>query len=284
MPAARQLAFSLRAALIRYPALPLVAVAIGTLVWFAASNGGYEVTTWAPGALIVLALVAIGLVSVPPARAPRIVVVAVVALVGYAAWSYLSIGWADQKGDAWDGANKSLLYALAFALFALWRPRGRAAVALLIVYCLGVAGVGLVEILRASSAADPRDFFSQGRFASPAGYMNANVALWFTAFWPCVALAARRELRPALRGLLAAAGVLLCGLAVLGQSRGWLFTAPVATLAFIALVPRRVRTILTLAVVFAATGAVVGTLLDVYRAAGEPGFADAVSRAANALL
>ena len=50
--------------------------------------------------------------------------------------------------------------------------------------------------------------------------------------------------------------VLLCGLAVLGQSRGWLFTAPVAGVAFVALVPQRVRTSLTLALVLAATGAV----------------------------
>jgi tetratricopeptide (TPR) repeat protein len=282
--AARQLGSTLRPAVIRYPALPLVAVAVVTFVWFAAANGGYDATTWYPGALIVLALVGIATVTLPAAHVPRVVAVAVVALVAYAAWSYLSIGWAGQKGDAWDGANRSLLYALCFSLFALWRPRARPAVAVLIAFSLGVAAVGLVELLRASSAADPRDFFSEGRFASPAGYMNANVALWFSALWPCVTLGARRELHPLLRGLLVAAGVLLCGLAVLGQSRGWLFTAPVAGLLFIALVPQRVRTSLTLALVLAATGAVTGTLLDVYRAAGEPGFGSAVSSAVSALL
>ena len=86
-------------------------------------------------------------IALPAAGVPRLVGIAVLALFAYAAWSYLSIGWADQKGDAWDGANRTLLYALAFALFALWRPRGRAAVALLIVYSLGVAAVGLVELL-----------------------------------------------------------------------------------------------------------------------------------------
>jgi tetratricopeptide (TPR) repeat protein len=284
VPVARQLAYPLRAAVIRYPALPLAVVAVGTFLWFAAANGGYDATTWYPGALIVLALIAIATVTIPVVAMPRIVAVAVLALLGYAAWSYLSIGWAGQKGDAWDGANRSLLYALSFALFAAWRPRARPAVALLLVYSLGVAAVGLVELLRAASAADPRPFFSEGRFASPAGYMNANVALWFSALWPAVTLAARRELAPALRGLLVAAGVLLCGLAVLGQSRGWLFTAPVAALLFVAISPKRVRTTLTLALVLAATGAVAGTLLAVYRAAGKPGFADAVSSAVSALL
>ena len=42
----------------------------------------------------------------------------------YAAWSYLSIAWAEQKADAWDGANRTALYAVVFALFALW-PLGR---------------------------------------------------------------------------------------------------------------------------------------------------------------
>lgn len=274
----------LRDAVLRYPALPLALAAIAVFTWFAAANGGYDATTWYPGALVVLALVAIAALNLPAAAVPRLVAVAVLALLAYAAWSYLSIGWADQQADAWDGANRSLLYALAFALFAIWRPRARPAIVLLVAFSLAVAAVGLVELLRAAGAGDPADFFSQGRFASPSGYMNANVALWSTALWPCVALAARRELAPPLRGLLVAAAVLLCGLAVLGQSRGWLFTAPIAGIAFLALTPRRVRTALTLGLVLAAAGVVTGTLLAVYRTAGERGFADAVSSAASALI
>ena len=281
--AARQFAVPLRAALLRHPALPLGLAAVATFIWFAASNGGFDGTTWYPGALIVLALLVIAALTVPTGSVPRPVTVAALALLAYAAWNYLSIAWADQKGDAWDGANRALLYALAFALFAIWRPRGRTAVALLIVYSVGVATVGLVELLRAAAASDASGFFSEGRFASPAGYMNANVALWFSALWPCVILAARRELHAALRGLLIGCGVLLCGLAVLGQSRGWLFTAPVAVLLIVAFVPRRVRTVLTLGFVLGVTGIVTGTLLDVYRAGGSS-FDAAVSDAARALV
>jgi hypothetical protein len=282
--AARQLAVPLRAALIRHPAAPLAVVALLTFIWFAASNGGFDGTTWYPGALIVLALVVIGAVTVPAAAVPRLVAVASLALIAFAAWNYLSIGWAAQKGEAWDGANRTFLYALTFVLFAVWRPRARTAVALLILYSVGVATVGLVELLRAAAASDAHGFFSEGRFASPAGYMNANVALWFSALWPCVILGARRELHPALRGLLIGAGVLLCGLAVLGQSRGWLFTAPVAALLIVAIVPRRVRTVLTLGLVLGVTGIVTGTLLAVYRAAGGAGFDAAVTDAARALV
>jgi O-antigen ligase len=284
VPAARQLAVSLRTALIRYPILPLTAVVGITFVWFAASNGGYDGTTWYPGTLIVLALFAMAVIALPVAGLPRLLGIATAALFAYAAWSYLSIGWADQKGDAWDGANRSLLYALVFALFALWRPRGRIAVGLLIAYSVSVSAVGLIELLRASGAAHPTDFFIEGRFASPAGYMNANVALWSSALWPCIALGSRRELKPALRGLLVGLGVFLCGLAVLGQSRGWLFTAPVAALAFVALVPQRVRTVLTLALVLAGTGVVVPTLLDVYSSGETPSFGAALSDATSALV
>jgi hypothetical protein len=282
--AARHLAVPLRATLVRHPTLPLAGVALGTFLWFAASNGGFDATTWYPGSLIVLALAVIAVLTVPAAAVPRLVTVAAIALLAYAAWSYLSIAWSAQKGDAWDGANRTFLYAITFALFAVWRPRGRTAVALLIVFSVGVTTVGLVELLRATATTEARGFFSEGRFASPAGYMNANVALWFSAFWPCVLLGARRELHVALRGLLIGCGVLLCGLTVLGQSRGWLFTAPVAALLIVAMVPRRVRTVLTLGLILGITGLVTGTLLDVYRAAGEPGFDGAVSDAVRALI
>jgi O-antigen ligase len=282
--AARQLAVPLRAALVRHPVLPLAAATLVTFVWFAASNGGFDATTWLPGSLIVLALVVIALLTVPASAVPRLVKVAAIALLAYAAWNYLSIAWSAQKGDAWDGANRTLLYALTFALFAVWRPRGRTAVALLILYSVGVTTVGLVELIRAAEASHARGFFSEGRFASPAGYMNANVALWFSTLWPCVLLGARRELHAALRGLLIGCGVLLCGLAVLGQSRGWLFTAPVAAILIVLVVPRRVRTVLTLGLVLGITGIVTGTLLDVYRASGTPGFDAAVSDAVRALV
>jgi O-antigen ligase len=282
--AARQLAVPLRAALVRYPTLLLGVVAVLTLLVFAAKDAGIDSTTWYPGAVVVLVLVGIAAVTVPAAGVPRLVVIAVVALLAYAAWSYLSIGWANQKGEAWDGANRALLFALLFALFALWRPRGRAAAALLIAFSLGVAAIGLFELLRASAIADPRGLFTEGRFRAPAGYMNADVALWFIALWPCVVLGARRELHPALRGLLVGAAVLLSGLAVLGQSRGWLFTAPVAALVIIALTPKRVRTVLTLAFVLGATGLVTDSLLDVYRAGEGRGFAAVVSDAVLALV
>ena len=79
--AARQLAVPLRAALVRYPTLPLVAIAVVTLLVFAAKDAGVAGTTWYPGTVVVLALVGIAAATVPAPGVPRPVVVAVVALL-----------------------------------------------------------------------------------------------------------------------------------------------------------------------------------------------------------
>src|SRR5689334_25322383 len=88
-------------------------------------DGGYAVTTWAPGALLLVALLAVCAWPLPlrVAELPRPVVVALGALAAFTAWSYLSIAWADDQGVAWEGANRTLLYLVVFALFAAWRQR-----------------------------------------------------------------------------------------------------------------------------------------------------------------
>ena len=48
-------------------------------------------------------------------------------LAAYTALSYLSILWAGVPGAAWEGADRTLLYLLVFALFACWRQRGATA-------------------------------------------------------------------------------------------------------------------------------------------------------------
>ncbi len=58
---------------------------------------------------------------------------------------------------------------------------------------------------------------------------------------PALALSARREVRAELRPLLLASATLLLGLAVLGQSRGWLYTLPLVLLAALVLSPDRLK-------------------------------------------
>jgi hypothetical protein len=256
------------------PAALLAALGLVTILVITPSDGGYQPGSWYPAALFALGLLLVGV---------RAVRVASIALAGYAAWSYLSILWADQKGDAWDGANRTALYAVVFALFALWPLRGRTAVLLVGGFSLTVAAIGLVVLLGAAGVADPSNYFIDGRFATPAGYANADAALWSSAFWPCVVLASRREAAPALRGLLVGAAVLLGGLALMGQSRGWLFALPVVALVFVVVTPRRVRTSLTLLLAAAGVAATIPAVLDVYDKTG-PALAVAVDSAAQAIL
>ena len=283
MPLARSLPRTLRAAILASPILPLTALALVALAIMAPSNGGYF-PSWYTAALVVLGLLVVALVAVPLRTPPiRPVTVACVALAAYAGWSYLSIAWAAQKGDAWDGANRTAMYAILFALFALWSLRGRSAAVLVGAFVLVVAGVGLVELLVAAGAADPSGHFIDGRFASPMGYPNAAAALWSSAFWPCVVLGSRREVPPWLRGAFLGSAVLLGGLALMGQSRGWLFALPIVAVIFLIVTPGRVRTTLTLLLVLGGVGITIPAALDVFDKSGRA-LADAMGTAANWIL
>lgn len=284
MPSSRTVAGTLRAGLALAPAGVLGALALVPLVILSSKSGGYFPRDWYPAALFLVALLFVGLLALPAGGRPQApVLVAAGALLAHAGWTYLAIGWADQRAEAWDGANRTALYAALFALFALWRIRGRVAAALIGVLALGVAAIGLWELVEVAREPSPVEHFMDGRLSTPVGYVNGNVGLWSAAFWPCVVLASRREVQPLLRALFAAAGVLLGGLALMGQSRGWLFALPVVTIVFLAVTPRRVRTSVTLAVVLAGVAATIPAVLDIYDENGPP-LAEAADSAIRALL
>jgi O-antigen ligase len=246
------------------PSLPLLAVAVVVFAWLAADEGGFHGTTFLPATLVLLALLLIGLVALPIPRPSRVRWIAMGLLTGYAAWSYLSILWADEQGLAWDGANRTLMYAIAFALFALWEIRGKAALMVLGTYTLAVAGIGLVELLRASSTTSPVAVFDEARLSEPTGYANANVALWSSALWPAIVLAGRRGVPWLLRGLFLGSGVLLAALSILGQSRSWAVVLPLTALLMVVIVPGRGRTLAAGGIVAVATAAIATPLLNVY--------------------
>lgn len=246
------------------PGVVPVAVVVAVCTWFAAEEGGFLGTTWMPGTLLLLATLVVCLVSLPLPRPSRPVLAAVVLMGAYAAFGYLSILWADEQGIAWDGANRTLLYAVVLALCTLWPIRTGPATVLVGSWGLLVAGVGLVELLRVDAASDPSSFFRLARLEEPTGYANANVALWFSAFWPCLVLAGRREVPVPLRGLFLASAGLLTGLTIIGQSRSWFFAMPLVLIVALVVVPGRGRTLGGLAAVGVALLATRRPLLDLY--------------------
>jgi tetratricopeptide (TPR) repeat protein len=83
--------------------------------------------------------------------------------------------------------------------------------------------------------------------------------------------------------LLDGVGLLLGGLALLGQSRGWLFALPVVAIVFVAVTPRRVRTSLTLLLAATGVALTIPAVLDVYDESGAA-LARAVDSAAKAIV
>jgi tetratricopeptide (TPR) repeat protein len=259
-------AASLLSTLRQAPAtVPALAAVVLFIVW-ATSQGGYPLTHWAPGALIVLVLLglALALVGLRAGEVPLPVKIAVGCLAGYTALSFASILWAAVPGEAWEGANRTLLYLLVFALFALWRQRGASAALLLGGWTLAMIALAAFVALHVNAEAGHLGgLFAGERLAYPTGYPNASAAQWLMAFWPALLLARSERLPWALRGVLAGGAVLLAEVALLSQSRGSLYATPVMLVLVFALLPGRVRTFAVLVPVAAGIGVAAPTVLHV---------------------
>jgi O-Antigen ligase len=234
---------------------------VGLMVVWAVDNGGFDATTWYWGALVALAALGAVLVLVGGRRLTlrRSGMVAVALFAAYVGWSYLSIAWAQSPGDALQGSNRALLYLLVFSvMLALpWTPG--AALTVLTTYAVGVGVLGIVLLTRLASDDRVTSLFVGTRLAAPAGYLNASAALFSIGALTQIALAARRELPGPVRGLLLA---LACGqlqLALIVESRGWLFTLPLVALIGIMVCADRLR------VAAMATIPVIGALAPLHR-------------------
>ena len=219
-------------------------------VW-AAKDAGFAPTTWYPGALFMLGLLLVLVLADPSSLTaiPRAAAIAALLLFAFAAWSCASIAWSSDKGMAWDGANRTVLYAAVYLLFVALRRHRLSSVVWLVGFAAVVASIGAVDLARAAFGDDPSRFFLNGRLAAPAGYPNAACALFVFCAWAPAYLAARREVPPLVRGAALAVACVLAQLAVVTQSRASLVVIPVAVLVYVALVPFRVRALLPLAAV-----------------------------------
>lgn len=214
-------------------------LAVALLVYWGAHGGGYEPTTWEPSALLVLGLLVatVAGLGLDRLRLARPLALALALLAAYVAFSYLSIAWAAAPGDALDGSNRALLYLLLFALFALLPWRGWSAIVALSAYALGIGTLAVVTLARLGSAGQIPHLFDGTRLDAPVGYVNGSAALLTAGAVLGVGLAARRELPVLLRGLLLALATAGLQLAVLCESRGWLFALPVVLALALLIVP-----------------------------------------------
>jgi O-Antigen ligase len=213
------------------------------MILWSEHDGGFDEDTWYWGALVVLGLLAVTIsAGGVAARLDRSLKLALLAFALYVCWSYLSITWASSPGDALTGSNRALLYFLVFTLFAIapWTPAR--ALAILLVYAIGVGVIGGVILLTMARGHGSATLFEGGRLLSPTGYINSNAALFTSASFVAIALAVRKDLPPLLRGILVAVACEGIQLALLAESRAWLFLLPLMLAVGTAVVPARLRT------------------------------------------
>jgi hypothetical protein len=239
---------------------PAVAVLVLIVIW-SEHDGGFDQDTWYWGALVLLVVLAAAMLGVfgRLRRPSRPILVALGGFVVYTLWSYASLAWASYPGVALSGSNRTLLYLLLFALLAVMRWTPRRLQAALVAYALAVGAIAVLMLLQMAIGKGDASFFPGGRLNSPTGYFNSDAALFMMLALVAVGLSVRRELPSLLRGLMLALSCAGLQLALLGESRGWLFTLPLVLLLAVWASSDR------LAVVVAAIPPVIGLLVVLHR-------------------
>jgi tetratricopeptide (TPR) repeat protein len=115
-------------------------------------------------------------------------------------------------------------------------------------------------------ASNTLDLFDSGRLAFPISYTNAQAAMYLIAFWPAIALAARRRTHVLLRSFgVGAATAVLAGW-LLAQSKGAVIALVVSAVVFFALSPMRLRVLVPTLIPVALVAIASGPLTAPYRA------------------
>jgi hypothetical protein len=176
--------------------------------------------------------------------------VAIAFFVLYTAWTFLSLLWAPNRGEAWLGAGQTLLYLLTFWIAVCLVALGASRRWALIASSLGPAAIAAFTLLALPSRV--QDLFENNRLVGSVGYYNGEAAFLLVPFWVGVYLAGSRLVNPVLRGLVLAGTVISIEVAVLTQSRGALVAIAVSLPAFFVFSGQRLRGLLALAPVVAA--------------------------------
>jgi hypothetical protein len=256
-------------------------IALVALIW-AATDGGYPATSWYPGAVVLAALAAIQGLGGLLGLGRNLQTYLVVAFVAFGVFEAISIVWASDKGIALDTTNQTLVYALVLLVFAGWTGDARAKQWLAVVFVLAMATIGVISLFE--SAHHVSSSMLGRRLAAPTGYPNATAALYLIPFWPAVALGASRVLPAPVRALSLGAGAALAAVSYIPQSRGAVFTFPVAALILLVAARERGRMGVALLVAFAPTLFLIHQLDGVYATTTSSGQAPALEHAGRLAL
>src|SRR5919112_983437 len=247
------------------PTLALVAVVL-LASWMGSLDGGYFVRGWAPAALVLAALALIAsLVGVLRGAGSWRANAALSLFAAYTVWTFASLLWSPNRGDAWLGAGQTLLYLLAF-----WVAAGLVSLGATRRWVLAASALGpaVVAALTLFSLIPPRieELFLDGRLEGTIGYRNGEAAFLLVSFWAAIYVAGSRSVSPLLRGLILAGTVLSVDLAILTQSRGAMVAMVVSLPVFFLFSGQRVRGLFALVPVVLALLFTFPGLNEVYQA------------------
>jgi O-antigen ligase len=251
-------------------ALPLGVVA-AVFSWWGWESGAYFGVVFLPGTVILLVLLGMLLLFGPwTARLEGGTRVALVALLGLAAWTLISGLWSPTAETAVADAQRAVGYAVLFAL-GLWACLllGRRLILAVSPVAFAGAVVAIATMIALWAGSNSQDFFeTDATLRYPLGYRNAEAAFFLIALWPMLGLAASRSLHWGWRAALTASATVAIELVVLSQSRAAPFAAAIALIVLLSLHPARLRTLMWFAAVVVPAAIAVPWLLDVFQSEG----------------
>jgi O-antigen ligase len=256
--------FALSVSAARAVETAIAAVGFGIFVVWAWHDGGFAPEEYLPGGLLLLALLCTASASAEVRARMSARPLPLVLFGLYVAWSYLSILWAQVPADALDGANRTLVYCLVFALFTGLGLSERLGRAIVLAWGVALAALGVIELIRVATATASAGLFDQGRLSAPISYADGDAALFLSACLTLVVLASRRQANTLSRLVACVGAVVLAELSVLCQSRGSLIWFPCALVLYLAVARSKLRAFAYVVLVAAAVAPAVPALLRVY--------------------
>ena len=244
------------------PSLLLVSVML-LGAWMGYEYGGYFVEIWAAAAVLLAILVFVmSATGSLTGLGSRWASLALGLFAGYAAWTFASLLWSPNKGDAWVGAGQTLLYLFSFGAAAYLVTLGASRRWVLAASVLGPSAVAGLTLAGFGAGIDT--LFEDNRLIGTIGYYNGEAAFLLVPFWAAVYLAGSRRVNPLLRGLILGGAVLCVDTAVLTQSRGAMVAAAVSIPIFFLFSGQRLRGLLALTPIVAALFMAFPGLNEVY--------------------
>jgi hypothetical protein len=222
-------------------------VLLGLALAFAYRGGGVVPEQWAPVAVgTAVGLAVLGAVGSLP-RIPRRAWPAVGALLGFVAWSALSLVWSASPQATVESVPRLSLLLLAVIIGASYASRASAGKAVAV--ALGAAATALALTVEVKLLAGSTAMFSKTRLTWPMDYANGSGGLFFLGVPPLVAGAAAVRLRPLGRALAAALAALSLSEGLMTLSRGAAIALVAMLLVCVLLATARGRFALTIAAV-----------------------------------